>query len=396
MNLGFPLNIILRWAGLEGAAAFIEEYNISTMLETVFTSLAATVKASLQPPLGDLVADGIIGGVGFVLSFVPLIAMVYVSLAILEDSGLAARMAVSFHPILYRFGLSGRSIFPLLMGIGCNVPAVYSTKALPEEERLRAVFAAPFIPCQARLVVMIAFTSVLVEGLLAQSLTMILIYVEGFLAALLTSMLVARLLQPRLYRRLDLQVEAKPELIMELPPVHRPHWRVIWWQVRDNTIHFLRKAGTVIFVLAIVTWAMLSYGPTGYTDNPANSWGGIIGERIGDVTRIIGVGEDKDEILGVALLDGLIAKEGVLTAIAISQGYSDDGAEQAIARLGLSQAQAIAFLVLISLYFPCIATLASMKSTLRSWRLVALYAVYTILLAITFAGLTYLVVEGIV
>ncbi len=394
VNLGFPLNIMFRWIGLEGAASFIEKYNLSTVLGEAFASLAEATKQALGGSLlADLVADGIIGGVGFILSFLPLIAMVYVSLAILEDSGLAARMAVSFHPLLYRFGLTGRSLFPLIMGIGCNVPGVYATRGLSEEERFRAVFAEPFIPCQARLTVMIAFTSVLVHGLLAQALTMILVYLEAFAAALLTAWIAGRLVQPKLLSGRGIHVEHKIELIMELPKVHRPHWRVIAWQVRDNVIHFLRKAGTILFLLAIFTWAMFSFGPGGVVDNPEESFAGIMGEYAGDILRPLGIGEDKDEVLGIALLNGLIAKEGVLTAIAISQGYGDKGMEEAIASLGLTQAQAIAFLVLISLYFPCIATLVAMASVVKSWRLAILYAVYSITLAIAFASATYLMVS---
>ncbi len=395
LNLGFPLNMIFRWLGLEGAATFIEEYNISTLMSNFFAWLSGLVHEYVPGTLGSLLADGVIGGVGLVLSFLPLIAMVYVSLAILEDSGLAARMAVSFHPLLYRFGLTGRSIFPLIMGTGCNVAAVYATRSLSEEERFRAVFAAPFIPCQARLAVMIAFTSVFVKGLLAQSLTMVLIYMEGFAAALLTAYIAGRLAQPRLLARYGVKVEPKIELIMELPEVHRPHWKVIWWQVRDNLLHFIRKAGTILFVLAIVTWALLNYGPNGPVENVEDSFGWMIGEHIGDITRVIGVGEDRDEILGIALLDGLVAKEGVLTAIAIAEGYGEQSVEEAIAALGLTQAQAIAFLVLISLYFPCIATLAAMRSIVKSWKLVGLYALYSILVAIIFAGATYMVVSRI-
>ena len=396
VNIGFPLNMIFRWAGLEGAAEFIENYNLSTLLGEAFALLAEHVKAALGGGLlASLIADGIIGGVGFILSFLPLIAMVYVSLAILEDSGLAARMAVSFHPLLYRFGLTGRSLFPLIMGIGCNVPGVYATRGLSEEERFRAVFAEPFIPCQARLAVMIAVTSVLVKGLLAQALTMIIVYLEAFAAALLTAWIAGRLVQPKLLAGRGIRVEHKIELIMELPKVHRPHWRVIAWQVRDNVVHFIRKAGTVLFLLAIVTWAMFSFGPQGVVDDPSDSFAGILGEYVGDILRPIGIGEDRDEVLGVALLNGLIAKEGVLTTIAISQGYGEAGVEEAIASLGLTQAQAIAFLVLISLYFPCIATLAAMANVVKNWRLVLLYAGYSIAIALAFASGTYLVVSRI-
>lgn len=393
VNTGFPLNIIFRALGYEGVASLLDEYNLASLLDLAFTYLSNIVKDVIPGPAGGLIGDGIIGGVGFVLSFLPLVMLVYLFLGLLEDSGLATRMAISFHPLFYRFGLSGRSVFPLLLGMGCNVPAEYATKSLPEEERLRAVFAVPFIPCQARLAVIIAITSVMVTSILEQSIAITIIYTEAIIAALLTSLIVSRVVQPRLMsEKARLLYQPKPELIMELPPVHKPHWRVVWWYVRDNTMHFIRKAGTVIFLLAVITWGLLSYGPNGYTANPDYSYGAILGDYVGKVTRLIGVGPGKDRILGLALLDGLIAKEGVLTAIAISLGFQEESVHEAIGSLGLTFPQALGFLVMITLYFPCIATLAAMRSITRSWKLVLAYAAYSILLAITFATITYHVV----
>ncbi len=396
INTGFPLNLIFYWMGWKSAGEFLEEYNLSTLLTDAFNLIGNSIKPHLPSPWNGLVSDGIIGGVGFVLSFLPLILLVYLSLAILEDSGIATRMAISFHPLFYRFGLSGRSVFPLLLGLGCNVPAVFSTKGLSEEERFRAVFAIPFIPCQARLAVIIAITSVLVRGIITQALIVTVIYTEALIAALMTAWIASRIVQPRIYGKLGITYEAKPELIMELPPVHKPHYKVIWWYVRDNTIHFIKKAGTVIFLLAIITWGLLSYGPQGYTSNPANSYGGMIGEYVGDVTRIIGIGEDKDRLVGVALLDGFIAKEGVLTAIAITAGVGEENIQTAINELGFSISQALGFLLIITLYFPCIATLAAMRIVLKSWKLVGIYAIYSIAIALLFAGGTYLIVSSLV
>lgn len=389
VNTGFPLNVILAKMGHARAAEILEDYNLSGILDMFFTWLAGQVKAVVPGQLGELLGDGIIGGVGFVLSFVPLIAMVYASIAILEDSGLAARMAVSIHPLLKRFGLSGKSIFPLVMGLGCNVPAVLSTKALPEEERFRAVFSVPFIPCQARLVVITAFTAALIRGALAQTIAITTVYVEAFIAAGLTSIIAAKYVQPVIYRRLGLPpVEEHPELLMEIPPLHAPHWKVVYWNVRDNTAHFLRKAGTIVFLLAIVTWALLSYGPHGYTENVNDSFGAMLGDVAGMITHLFQVPKGPDRILGIGLVDGLIAKEGVLTAIAISLG-SENNTIKAVRSLGLTPLQSLAYLVLISLYFPCIATLAAMVSTVKSKKLVVAYAVYTIILAILFSTVTY-------
>ncbi|MCE4610172.1 MAG: ferrous iron transporter B, partial [Desulfurococcales archaeon] len=389
VNTGFPLNIILGKLGFEHAATIIEKYSISSLLDGFFSWLATATSQAIGGPLGSLIGDGIIGGVGFVVSFLPLIAMIYLSIAILEDSGLAARMAVSFHPLFKKFGLSGRSVFPLVMGLGCNVPAELATKALNEEERFRAAFAVPFIPCQARIVVIAAFTVTLVQGVLHQTLAMSIVFVESFIAAMLTSLIASRLVQPRLYKDLVPDYQPEPEILMEIPPVHSPHWRVIWWTVRDNTLHFLKKAGTVIFLLAIATWAMLNLGPSGYVTSIDDSFGAIIGDHAGMVTHLIGVEKGTDRILGIALVDGLIAKEGVLTAIAVSLGGESEGIHSAIQGLGLTTAQSIAYLVMISLYFPCIATLAAMIGIVKSKKLVALYAIYSIILAIVFSTLTF-------
>ena len=390
VNLGFPLNLLLEHMGRPDLAQLLTDYSISGVIARFFDWLSAQAAEALPGALGQLIGYGIIGGVGFVLSFTPLIAMVYLSLAVLEDSGIAARMAVSFHSLFRRFGLSGRSVFPLVMGLGCNVPAVFASKALPEEERFRAVFAVPFIPCQARLAVIVAFTSILVKGVLAQALTVITIYVEALVAALLTSMIVARLVQPLLYRRLGLASEYTPtaELIMEIPPVHRPHPKVDWWSVRDNTLHFLRKAGTVIFGLAIILWALFSFGPGGQAQSLEDSYAYMLGEAASVVLAPFHMNEHASRILGTALVSGLIAKEGVLTTIAIAAGSTSD-ATKALQLLGLSFPQALGYLVFTSLYFPCIATLAAMVSILKSKKLALAYAVYSILVALAFAIVTY-------
>ncbi len=394
VNTGFPLNLILSKLGYTHAASLLREYSIAGLLDRVFTWLSTLVKDSVGGQLGSLLGDGVIGGVGFVLSFIPLIAMIYASIAVLEDSGLAARMAVSLHPLFKKIGLSGKSVFPIVMGFGCNVPAVLSTRGLPEDERFRAVFAIPFIPCQARLVVITAFTTTLIHGVLAQTLSITVVYLEAFIAAALTSLLASRVVQPRIYRRLGIaEYEAEPELLMEIPHLHRPHWRVVWWIVRDNTIHFLRKAGTIVFMLAVITWFLLSYGPHGYTSNIEETFGAIIGDYAGRITHLFQVPPGPDRILGVGLVDGLIAKEGVLTAIAVSLGAGEQSVQEAIAQLHLTPAQSLAYLVLITLYFPCIATLAAMQTIVKSKKLVLAYALYSIVLAIAFATATYWVLR---
>ncbi|MCE4624931.1 MAG: ferrous iron transport protein B [Desulfurococcales archaeon] len=389
VNIGFPLNIMLEHIGYTRAAELLTNYSLSGLLTTLFDYLADKTAELLPGLIGDLIGHGIIAGVGFVLSFTPLVAMVYLSLAILEDSGIAARMAVSFHNLFKPFGLSGRSVFPLVMGLGCNVPAVLSARALSEVERFRAAFAVPFIPCQARLAVIVAFTSVFVKGVLAQSATVVLIYLEALAAALLTSLVAAYVVQPLVYGRKCLPVERKIELIMEIPPVHRPHPRVVWWSVRDNTIHFLRKAGTVIFALAIILWVIFSFGPQGEATTIEDSYAYILGKAGAIVLKPFHMEEWTARILGTGLISGLIAKEGVLSTLAIAAGSGGGDITAALRSLNLTFPQTVGFLVFTSLYFPCIATLAVMVTVLKSKKLVLSYAVYSITLALLMGLATY-------
>ncbi|MCE4628448.1 MAG: ferrous iron transport protein B [Desulfurococcales archaeon] len=396
VNTGFPLNIVLEYLGHPTAAEILSEYSISGVIAMFFDALSSWVVSRVPGLVGDLLGNGIINGVGFVLSFTPLIAMVYLSLAILEDSGIATRMAVSFHGLFRRFGLSGKSVFPLVMGLGCNVPAVFSARALSEEERFRAVFAVPFIPCQARLAVIVAFVTVLIRGVAAQAMAVVTVYVEALLAALLTSWIAARIVQPRIYARLGIkEYTPTPELIMEIPPVHRPHPKVVWWMVRDNTLHFLRKAGTIIFLLAILLWGIFAFGPSGVAGTVEESYAYLIGEAAGKVLAPFHLSDRARNILGTALVSGIIAKEGVLTTIAIATGSATD-ASAALKVLGIGPAQALGYLVLISLYFPCIATLAAMVSVLKSRGLVVAYAIYSFLLALVLGYVTYLAAAALI
>ncbi len=397
VNIGFPFNLILEHFGYQRAAEILSDYSLSGLLASFFNWLADQAQAHVPGMLGDLIGTGIIGGVGFVASFTPLVMMVYLSLGILEDSGIASRMAVSFHALFRRFGLSGRSIFPLVMSLGCNVPAILSTRALSEEERFRAAFAAPFIPCQARLAVLVAFTTVLVKGVLAQTVTIVLVYTEGIIAALLTSLIAARVIQPRLYKILEVEYTPSVELLMAIPPVHRPHPKVVWWNVRDNTIHFLKKAGTIIFLLAIVLWGLFTYGPEGVASSVQESFAWKIGSVAGMILTPLHLDSYTGSVLGTSLVSGLVAKESVLTTIAIATGVGgESSSEQAIKLLHLSTPQAIGFLVFTSLYFPCIATLSALLSIIKSKKLTALYALYSVLTAFIFGYATYLAIEAII
>ena len=375
INTGFPLNVIFEMAGAPELAEAIEAWSISGMLEEGFSWLADQVRAALSTHpawLQSLVADGIIAGVGSVLVFLPLILLVFVALAMLEDSGIAPRMAVVFHEGLKRFGLSGKGVCPLVISLGCNVPGVMAGRASTDEvEKLSLVFSVPFIPCQARLVVTLAFAYAISDNPLTQAGVVLYTYLIGFTAALITAKLVRR----------HLAGGEAPELILEIPPIHKPKAKVVWWLSWENTKHFLRKAGIIILGLSIVVWALTSFGPSGYVpDQPAESWASDLGMVFEPLLRVYGLNQTQSWITGVSLVMGLAAKEVVLGTITMLYGKEVDPVA-AIRSLGFTFPQAMALLTFITLYMPCVATVAVIYQETRSIKWTLLYIAYSLALA---------------
>ncbi len=381
VNTGFPLNILLSYTGHDNLASLVEEYSFTSLLGEVFDKLSSLTADTIGGTLGDLIGNGVIGGVGAVLSFVPLVMMVYIFLGILEDTGIIARIASSLHPIMEPFGLTGRSVFPFFISLGCNVPGVYATRAASFEERIKSLWSVPFIPCQARLVVMLAFADAFFKNPAAKAFAVLGLYTAGILAALFTSIVASIIFKHKL------GIERRIPLVLELPYIHRPSWRVVYWITRDNTWHFIKKAGTIIFFMSLITWLLLSYGPTGYTDNLEESFGGIIGEKLSFILAPMGIQGGPATILTLGLIVGLVAKEVVLSTVVQATGIGDP--IKAVQHLGLTHAQAFGFLLIVTLYFPCIATLAAMYAETRDPRYVLLFGLYSIVLALTAGYLGY-------
>lgn len=375
INTGFPLNVIFEMVGAPDLAEAIEAWSISGMLEEGFTWLAEQARAALSTYpdwFRSLVADGIIAGVGSVLIFLPLILVVFVALAMLEDSGIAPRMAVVFHEGLKRFGLSGKAVYPLVISLGCNVPGVMASRASTDEaEKFSIVFSMPFIPCQARLVVTLAFAYAISDNPLTQAGIVLYTYLIGLAVALITAKLVRR----------HLVGGKEPELILEIPPIHRPKAKVVWWLSWENTKHFLKRAGIIILGLSIVVWALTSFGPSGYVpDQPAESWASDLGMMFEPVLRVYGLNQTQSWIMGVSLVMGLAAKEVVLGTITMLYGEEVDPAA-AIRSLEFTFPQIMALLTFITLYMPCLATVAVIYQETRSIKWTLLYVVYSLTIA---------------
>lgn len=396
VNTGFPLNILLELIGQGGLAEAVSTYSLSGIVSMGFnelSSLAGSGLSAVNAPhwFVSLVADGIIPGVGSVLSFFPLILMVFLFLAMLEDSGLMPRMAVAFHPTLSRFGLSGRAVYPLVISVGCNVPGVMTSRtSLDDVERRELIFSVPFIPCQARLVVGLAFAMALFKSAVMQAVAVVFIYALGIAVALLTAIVI---------RRAIYGVREPPELIMELPPIHKPKAKVVWWLTWDNTKHFLRKAGLIIFSLSIVVWALLYTGPEGYLPDVygenffQHSFAAIIGNAVAPALTPFGLNYTQAWKIGFALVNGFVAKEVVLDSLSVLHGGANPIA--AIRALGLNVAQGLGILAFITLYLPCLATLAVMYQESKSLRKTLTSLMYMMGLAYIVALLVYYIASAL-
>ncbi len=356
VNTGFPVNVFLSHVGLRNIAEMLESYSLSGLVSLGFGYLSSLVKSSIPGIVGRLLAEGVIEGVGAVLSFFPLILMVNIMLAVLEDSGLAPRFAYALHELLARFGLSGRSVFPLMVGFGCNVPAVMASRtALDEAERMQLIATIPFIPCQARLTVLLALASAFFSGAIYQSAAVVSVYVIAILVALALSLAI---------RRAVFGEREPPELLIEIPPLHRPSLRVVWWSSWDLTKHFLIRAGVVILGLSLVTWTLLNFGPGGPASTIESSYAAIIGKFLAPLVQVYGIPPDRAWVIAFALLNGLIAKETFLSAVVLASGHTN--VLSALRALGLTAPQAVGLMLLVTLYLPCVATLATVYQESRS------------------------------
>ncbi len=383
INTGFPLNILLDVVGMHEAAEALERYSLSGVIESLFDALSSYVRGALEetnPVLASLLADGVIPGVGAVLSFFPLVLLVSVALSILEDTGLGPRMATALHGAFEKFGLSGRAVYPLLIAFGCNVPAVLASRtAIDDAERLEIALAVPFVPCQARLIVLLYFvTHLLRNNPVAQSITVLSVYLGGVVLYLASS---------KLFRWIIFKQREPPELVLEIPPIHRPSLRVVWWNSWDLAKHFLKKAGTIIFALSIATWFLLSYGPSGWVEDPSQSYAAELGRVLAPILEAMyGLNSEAAWRVGFALISGFVAKEGLVASMAQMSGIEENNVFEV---LGLSLAQGLALMVVMMYYVPCLATLAAIYSETKSIKLTLFSILYLVAVSVALSLVVY-------
>jgi ferrous iron transport protein B len=354
--LALPLFVAVLWAVFKLTFA-LGEFPMA-WFESLFGWLGGLAMATLPAGfLRSLLVDGIIGGVGGVFSFVPLIVILFLLLSVLEDSGYLSRAAFATDKLLHSFGLHGQSVFPLMLGFGCSVPAIMAARTLKSRrDRIITILVIPFMSCGAKLPVHVLFAAAFFPERQAEM--VMLVYAVGVLLSLGSAWVLRRTL---------LRGDATP-FVMELPPYRAPTLRGVLWHVWDKTWHYVRKAGTVILASSLLIWALTSFPRSeGAEANLEGSAAAAIGRFIEPAFRPLGF----DWKLSVATVTGFAAKEvvvstlGVLYGVGSEESEESEGLRQALREdSGLTPLVGLVFMLFILAIPPCFAALATIRAEL--------------------------------
>jgi ferrous iron transport protein B len=338
--------------------------------------------AHVNEVLTSLVVDGIIAGVGGILTFLPNIFILFLALAFLEDSGYMARVAYVMDGIMGKIGLSGRAFIPMLLGFGCTVPAVMASRALEDpRDRLKTILVTPFMSCSARLPIYVLFSGMFFPK------NAILVAYSMYLLGIVTA-IVAALIMNQFTKRKEINT-----LLIELPEYKTPNLHSIaiytWEKVED----YLRKAGTTIFLASIIIWVILNFGPTGMVNDMSQSFGAMAGRILAPLMRPAGLGYWQ---IVVALIAGLAAKEVVVASMSVLFGITNvtsaagmAGMAAALDNMGFTAVNAYALMTFCLLYTPCMAAVATIRKETNSTRWTAFSALFQLVVAWIVAIIVY-------
>ncbi len=330
----------------------------------------------VAPPLISLIVDGIITGVGGVLTFLPNIIILFLALAFLEDSGYMSRVAYVMDGIMGRLGLSGRAFIPMILGFGCSVPAIMASRALENKrDRYKTMLITPFMSCSARLPIYVLFSQMFFpEHAMLAAYSM---YLLGLVVAVLCAFLMHIFERGKTSRD-----RASNSLLIELPEYKSPSAHTIFIYVWEKVKDYLTRAGTVIFAASIIMWVLLNFGPSGYSTEMDETFGSLLGKWLVPFFAPVGLGYWQ---IVVALIAGISAKEVVVSSCAVlfSVGNVNSAAGMAslsaiLGGMGFGPANALALMTFSLLYVPCAATLATIKKEAGSWRWTAFAAAFQI------------------
>ena len=412
---GFPIFLALMWL-MFWATFEIGAYPME-WIESLVSWISGLIGSHMSDgPLKDLLLDGIIGGVGGVIVFLPNILILYAFISFMEDSGYMARVAFIMDKLMHRMGLHGKSFIPLVMGFGCNVPAIMSTRIIESKSsRLITILINPFMSCSARIPIYVLLVGAFFPHYGAW--VFVGLYLLGIIVAVLTA---------KLMRRFWLKTDETP-FVMELPPYRLPTFKATMRNMWAKAEQYLKKMGGLILVASIIIWALSYFPRYDATEVPES----FRTETLAEISpeRMAELGEEKTDelilneyqqghsILGhigkfiepvvspmefgwkttVSLLAGAAAKEVVVSTLGVLY-VGDDDAELLSEKLTtptitghapFTPASAMAFMVFVLLYFPCIATLSAISRETGSWRYSVFSMVYNTALAWIFAFITF-------
>lgn len=379
--LGFPIMVLILFGVFQATftlGAYPQEW-----IEMGVNALGGWLSSVMRPGwFTSLLVDGIVQGVGAVFSFLPNIVIMFFFLSLLEDSGYMSRAAFIMDKIMHMVGLHGRSFVPMLIGFGCNVPAIMAAKNIENRrDRKLTMLMIPFMSCSARLPVYLLFVSAFFPE--HKALVMMSIYLAGIVLSILFAFVMK---QTKWFRQTD------EDYVSELPPFRRPTWRNTGMHIWERVSDYLQKISTVILAASVIIWA-LEYFPVGKTDHGVNkeeSCLAMIGKAVAPVMEPLGF----DWKMNVCLLTGLPAKEAIVSTMGILYHASPDeeGGKSLATVLReekiFSTASSWAFMLFVLLYFPCIATVATLKREIGG-RWAAFTVVHSLCLAWVVAFLAF-------
>lgn len=383
--LGLPIFLIIM------GFVFFLTFTVGDMIKGVFegglesfsllvSSYLTSMNASKM--LSSLIVDGIIAGVGGILTFLPNIFILFLALAFLEDSGYMARVAYVMDGIMGKVGLSGRAFIPMLLGFGCTVPAIMASRSLEDmKDRRKTILITPFMSCSAKLPIYVLFSQMFFGDnamLVAYSM-----YVIGIVVAIIVAYVMHK----------NSEEKEVNSMLIELPEYKTPNPRTITIYVWEKVKEYLTKAGTTIFAASVVIWFILNFGPRGMVSNMSESYGAMIGKVVAPLLRPAGLGMWQ---VVVALISGIAAKEVVVSSFGILFGIANINSpagmtslSHILTGLGFGPLNAYAFMVFSLLYIPCVATIGVIQREMRSWKWTVFTVIFQLLVAMLLSTLVY-------
>lgn len=375
---GYPIFFLFLYIMFEGTFV-LGDYPMQG-IEWLVDQLGNLIRNNMaEGPLKDMLVDGIIGGVGGVIVFLPNILILYFFISVMEDSGYMARAAFIMDKIMHRMGLHGKSFIPLIMGFGCNVPAIMASRTIEDRKcRLITMLVNPLMSCSARLPIYLVMVGAFFPN--QASFVLLCIYATGIILAVLMA---------RLFSKFLVKGDDAP-FVMELPPYRMPTTKSILRHTWEKGAQYLKKMGGIIMIASIIIW-FLGYYPQHdayetVAEQQENSYIGQIGKAVEPVIEPLGF----DWKLGIGLISGVGAKELVVSTLGVLYTNEYDVENVNLSnRIPITPLAALAYMLFVLIYFPCIATLAAIKQESGSWKWALFAAGYTTVLAWCIAFVVY-------